>query len=224
MSGLDTAMILAAGRGERMRPLTDACPKPLLKVAGKALIEWHIEKLVAVGFQRIIINTAYLGEQIEATLGDGQRWKIQLLYSHEPQALETAGGILQALPLIKADPFLVINGDIWNDWDYQRLASLQIGDADAHLVLVANPEHHPKGDFAIDGIRLVDRPELTFSGVAVYRQRFFEALVPGRHALAPLLRTAIAAKRVTGQQQFGQWIDVGTPQRLAQLDQQLTSK
>ncbi|MGY5451963.1 N-acetylmuramate alpha-1-phosphate uridylyltransferase MurU [Agarivorans sp. MS3-6] len=223
MTALTTAMILAAGRGERMRPLTDNCPKPLLKVAGKALIEWHIDKLVAAGFKRVVINTAYLGQQIESYLGDGQRWNIELRYSHEHTALETAGGIKNALPLIAADPFLVINGDIWNDWDYKQLAKLEIGSVNAHLLMVENPPHNQAGDFAIANGKVLDRPEFTFSGVAVYRAAFFTGLQTGKQALAPLLRKAMSEQQVAGQLQPGQWVDVGTPQRLNELNNQLTN-
>lgn len=223
MSKLKTAMILAAGRGERMRPLTDNCPKPLLQVNGKALIEWHIDKLVAAGFTRVVINTAYLGQQIESYLGGGQRWNIELLYSHEHTALETAGGINKALPLIAADPFLVINGDIWNDWDYEQLAKLEMGDVKAHLLLVDNPQHNQAGDFSIENGKVLDRAEFTFSGVAVYRAAFFAGLQAGKYALAPLLRKAMSEQQVTGQLQQGQWVDVGTPQRLNDLNNQLTN-
>ncbi|WP_221075936.1 N-acetylmuramate alpha-1-phosphate uridylyltransferase MurU [Agarivorans aestuarii] len=223
MSQIRTAMILAAGRGERMRPLTDNCPKPLLKVAGKALINWHIDKLVAAGITRIVINTAYLGEMIEAHLGTGEQWGIDILYSHETSALETAGGIIKALPIIDSEQFLVINGDVWNDWDYQAICQTSQTESDAHLYLVANPSHNLQGDFSLENGKVVDKPEFTFSGVAIYHQGFFHGLPSGKQALAPLLRAAMANQQVSGQLQAGQWVDVGTPQRLQCLEQQLTN-
>ncbi len=221
MSCVNTAMILAAGRGERMRPLTDHCPKPLLKLAGKPLIEWHIEKLQAAGIQRIVVNTAYLGEQIEAHLGNGQRWGLDILYSREAQALETAGGIVQALGLLDAEQFLVVNGDVWTDWDYRALCQTKLEHSLAHLYLVNNPSHHSKGDFALQGSRVVDETALTFSGIALYNKLFFSGLAPGRRALAPLLREAMQHQQVSGQLHLGLWVDVGTPQRLQQLNQKL---
>ncbi|WP_163134524.1 N-acetylmuramate alpha-1-phosphate uridylyltransferase MurU [Agarivorans sp. Alg241-V36] len=223
MSQIRTAMILAAGRGERMRPLTDNRPKPLLKVAGKALINWHIDKLVTAGITRIVINTAYLGEMIEAHLGTGEQWGIDILYSHETSALETAGGIIKALPIIASEQFLVINGDVWNDWDYQAICQTSQAECDAHLYLVANPNHNLQGDFSLEHGKVVDKPEFTFSGVAIYHQAFFNGLPSGKQALAPLLRAAMAKQQVSGQLQAGQWVDVGTPQRLQSLEKQLTN-
>ncbi|MDO6688054.1 MULTISPECIES: N-acetylmuramate alpha-1-phosphate uridylyltransferase MurU [unclassified Agarivorans] len=225
MSQIKIAMILAAGRGERMRPLTDNCPKPLLKVAGKSLIEWHIDKLVRAGISKIVINTAYLGEQIEASVGDGQRWGIEILYSHEAAALETAGGIVNALPLIASKQFLVINGDVWNDWDYRTLCQNTVldADADAYLYLVANPAHNLTGDFSLNNGKVLDTPEFTFSGVAIYQQCFFEDATEGKQALAPMLRKAMKKQRVSGHLQHGHWVDVGTPQRLKELDKHLTN-
>lgn len=215
-------MILAAGRGERMRPLTDVTPKPLLPVAGKPLIVWHLERLARAGFRDIVINHAHLGEQIEALLGDGAAWGVRIAYSAEPQgALETAGGIANALPMLGNAPFLVVNGDIFCDWDFARA---QIGDAHAHLVLVANPSHHPDGDFALDGAKvgLGGTAQLTFSGIGIYRPGLFAGIARGQPAkLAPLLREAIAAGRVTGERHAGRWEDVGTPERLAALDAEL---
>lgn len=222
------AMILAAGRGERMRPLTDACPKPLLTVGGKSLIVWHIERLAAAGFRDLVINHAHLGEKIEAALGAGDRWGVSIRYSPEPPgALETAGGIVQALPLLDGEPFLVVNGDIFCDWDVQRAAP--VAGALAHLVLVPNPAHNPAGDFALQG-RQVDAGDtapgerLTFAGIGVYHPGLFAGLAAGQPArLAPLLRQAMARGLVSGERHDGQWVDVGTPERLAQLDREITA-
>lgn len=219
------AMILAAGRGERMRPLTDACPKPLLPVAGKPLIVWHLERLAAAGFRHVVINHAHLGEHIEALLGDGDAWGLAIRYSPEPEgALETAGGIANALPLLGDEPFLVVNGDIYCDWDPVRAA---LGAADlAHLVLVPNPRHHPRGDFTLAGARVGagEAARLTFAGIGVYRPRLFAGMARGQPAkLAPLLLAAIADGRVSGECHSGFWTDVGTPERLAQLDTELRS-
>lgn len=218
------AMILAAGRGERMRPLTDSCPKPLLCVAGKPLIVWHLERLVKAGFREVVINHAHLGEQIEALLGDGDAWGLSITYSAEPPgALETAGGIAQALSLLGDEPFLVINGDIFCDWNPAQ-ANLA-DDVLAHLVLVPNPEHHPDGDFVLDGAKVGadgTAPRLTFSGIGVYRPALFAGIVPGQVAkLAPLLREAMAQGKVSGELYRGRWTDVGTPQRLDALDAEL---
>ena len=218
------AMILAAGRGERMRPLTDHTPKPLLPVAGKPLIEYHIEKLVAAGFHRIIINHAHLGDQIESTLGDGSRWEISILYSPEPPgALETGGGIYNALPLLADEPFLVVNGDVWSDYDLSRACCPE--GMVAHLVMVDNPTHNPKGDFLLDEVGLLhqgDGSKLTFSGIGVYRRALFDGCEPGAFPLAPLLRSAMSRQAVSGEHYQGRWIDVGTPQRLRDLETLLT--
>lgn len=236
------AMILAAGLGERMRPLTDHTPKPLLPVGGKPLIVWHLERLAASGFTEVIINHAHLGAQIEDALGDGARWGLSLRYSPEPPgALETAGGIAQALPLLGEAPFLVINGDIFCDWDVAR-AHTALAPASrthlAHLVLVPNPAHHPQGDFSLangkvsagdpkivqskHGAGADGTPTFTFAGIGIYRPALFASLVRGQAAkLAPLLRQAMASSRVTGERFAGLWYDVGTPERLAQLDEEL---
>jgi len=216
-------MILAAGRGERMRPLTDRTPKPLLPVAGKPLIVWHLERLARAGCRRIVINIAHLGEHIEALLGDGDAWGLEIRYSSEPPgALETAGGIAQALPLLGDEPFLVVNGDIYCDFDFATLPALGAGDL-AHLVLVDNPAHHRQGDFALDSNRVAnDGQRLTFAGIGVYRPQLFAAIAAGERAkLAPLLTQAIDAGRVSGQMHRGRWVDVGTPERLAALDADL---
>ena len=217
------AMILAAGRGERMRPLTDHTPKPLLPVAGRALIDYHLEALARAGLREVVINHAHLGVQIEAALGNGSRHGLRISYSPEPEgALETGGGILQALSKLGPDPFLVINGDIWTDYDYARLP--QRLDGLAHLVLVDNPPQHPDGDFHLhpDG-RLHDTGgvRLTFSGIGVYHPDLFTGCEPGRFPLAPLLRRAIAQGQVSGEHFTGRWADVGTPERLRELDRAL---
>jgi MurNAc alpha-1-phosphate uridylyltransferase len=213
------AMILAAGRGERMRPLTDVTPKPLLEAGGKRLIEYHLEALRAGGFTDVVINTAHLGEQLIEALGDGQRYGLRLRYSPEPEgALETGGGIHRALPLLGDAPFLVVNGDVWCDYP---LAPRALADDDlAHLVLVDNPAHHEHGDFHLAGGRVdqAGEPRLTFSGIGYYRPELFADCTPGRFPLAPLLREAMDAGRVSGEHHGGHWSDVGTPERLAALD------
>ncbi len=216
------AMILAAGRGERMRPLTDATPKPLLEAAGRALIEYHIEALSAAGIDELVINHAHLGAQLVERLGDGRRYGVHIRYSAEPEgALETGGGIKHALPLLGREPFLVVNGDIWTDYPYTcqppgpgRLA---------HLVLVDNPPHHPTGDFSLYNGEVSDEGEhrLTFSGIGLYHPDLFEATPAGAFPLAPLLRKAMRDGRVSGEYYSGQWMDIGTPERLAELDRRL---
>lgn len=225
------AMILAAGRGARMRPLTDHTPKPLLEAGGKPLIVWHIERLVAAGLNDIVINTAWLGERLQTALGDGSRYGARLSWSPEAPALETAGGIARALPLLGPDPFLVVNGDIWCDWDFKqaadRAADLTAAQALGWLLLVDNPPHHEQGDFGLDASgHLQEHPvpgaSLTFSGIGVYQPRLFTAL-SGQEAapLAPLLRQAIRRGAVIGSHHPGQWLDIGTPERLQHLDTQL---
>lgn len=224
------AMILAAGRGERMRPLTDHTPKPLLAVAGKPLIVWHIERLARSGVKDIVINHAWLGEKIVAYLGDGTRYGVNIHYSPEAQALETAGGINQALPYLGNAPFLLINGDIWCDWDPATVINENIVSADrpAWLLLVDNPPHHPEGDFSLaeDGrLSVTGTSRLTYSGIGVYHQALFSALSSGTPApLAPLLRAAMAQNAAYGAHYKGCWIDVGTPERLADLDAQLQTQ
>ncbi|MFN4149072.1 MAG: N-acetylmuramate alpha-1-phosphate uridylyltransferase MurU [Rhodocyclaceae bacterium] len=219
-------MILAAGRGERMRPLTDRMPKPLLPVAGKPLIVWHLERLARAGFHEIVINHAHLGDEIEALLGDGEAWNVTIRYAAEPPgALETAGGIANALPLLGHAPFLVVNGDIFCDWDFARARNALEDETLAHLVLVDNPPHHPRGDFSFDGTKVGaggTAPRLTFSGIGIYRPELFAAIPRGSHApLAPLLHDAIATGRVSGERHTGRWVDVGTPERLTALDIEL---
>jgi len=219
-------MLLAAGRGERMRPLTDACPKPLLPVAGKPLIQWHLERLAAAGFREVVINLSWLGEQIAAALGDGASHGVRIQYSREPwPALETGGGIHNALPLLGPNPFLLVNGDVHADVDLGRLRLAQ-GDV-GQLVLVPNPEHNPRGDFWLDQAgRIVPQPtagasRMTYSGIAVLSPELFAGASPGRFPLLPLLQRALDAGRLGGQRHAGRWIDVGTPERLASLDAEL---
>lgn len=218
------AFILAAGRGERMRPLTDHTPKPLLQAGGKPLIVWHLERLASAGFRDVVINHAHLGQQIEAALGDGRPWGLNIRYSPEPPgALETAGGIANALPLLGDEAFLVINGDIWCDWDVRRAHCLS--DRLAHLVLVANPAHHAGGDFSLTGdrVRFASGGEtLTYAGIGIFSPAFFQDVRPGSVLkLRPLLDAAIASGTLTGERYRGRWVDVGTPERLAQLDAEL---
>jgi len=223
------AMILAAGRGERMRPLTDHLPKPLLPVAGKPLIVWHLEKLAATGITEIVINHAWLGQRIEQTLGDGAAFGVRIQYSPEPVALETAGGIATALPFLGTEPFLVMNGDIWCDWNpahaFAIVEQLKQTDHLAWLLLVNNPEHHPQGDFGLlkDGHLSAQASTLnTFSGIGVYSPALFAKTTPGQPAkLAPLLRSAMAERRIIGKLHKSFWLDVGTPERLAALEYKL---
>jgi MurNAc alpha-1-phosphate uridylyltransferase len=222
-------MLLAAGRGERMRPLTDHTPKPLLEVAGKPLIVWHIEKLVTAGISELVINHAHLGAQIVKTLGDGSRFGARIQYSPEAHALETAGGIANALPLLGGAPFAVINGDIFCDYDFaalhRRAAALNSSGDAAHLVLVDNPPQHPDGDFSLTDDRVTDgNVRLTFSGIGIYQPELFASIPRGSIApLAPLLRAQIALGQVSGEHHAGLWVDVGTPQRLAELDRQVAT-
>ncbi|HHW4402316.1 TPA: N-acetylmuramate alpha-1-phosphate uridylyltransferase MurU [Aeromonas hydrophila] len=218
------AMILAAGRGERMRPLTDLLPKPLLAVGGKPLIVHHIEKLKAAGVTELVINHAWLGHKLVESLGDGRALGVTIHWSAEESALETAGGIVQALPLLGADPFLVINGDTWLDLDYHTLVSQPLGDDLAHLWLVPNPPQHPSGDFALQEGRVVDTPAFTFSGVGLYDPAAFAGLTPGARKLAPLLRDWMAQGRVGGSLLAGEWRDIGTVARLQALDDQLQGR
>lgn len=215
------AMLLAAGRGERMRPLTDLLPKPLLAVGGKPLIVHHIEKLRSAGVTELVINHAWLGHRLVEVLGDGSPFGVTLHWSAEKSALETAGGIIQALPLLGTEPFLVINGDTWLDLDYRSLVNQPLGDDLAHLWLVPNPPQHPTGDFALQAGKVTDTPALTFSGVGIYRPAAFTGLDKGARKLAPLLREWIAQGRVGGSLLAGEWRDIGTVDRLRELDEQL---
>lgn len=217
------AMILAAGRGERMRPLTDHTPKPLLPVAGRPLIEHTINQLVSAGFTEIVINHAHLGQQMEDKLGNGAQLGAKIDYSPEgEQALETAGGIINALPLLGNEPFLVVNGDIATDFPFAELKNIPVDLA--HIVLIDNPPHHPQGDFALDisgNVIENDNQRYTFSGIGLYHPDLFSKTPPGKSKLAPLLREAIAAKKATGQHYSGFWMDIGTPERLQELDRHL---
>jgi len=217
------AIVLAAGRGERMRPLTDSTPKPLLPVAGKPLIVYHLEALARAGIRDVVINLSWLGECIRAALGDGTRYGVRIAYSEEgPVALETAGGIFNALPLLAPGPFLVVNGDIWTDLDLRRLR-IEEG-AHARLILVPNPEHHPGGDFGLDGDFVVERAtdRFTYSGVGLYRPEFFAGCIPGKFPLLPLLKRAMAARMLRGELYRGDWCDVGSPARLDELEKRVS--
>ena len=236
-------MILAAGRGTRMAPLTDHCPKPLIPLVDKPLIVHHLEKLAAAGFHDVVINHAYLGEQLEAQLQDGTQWNLRIQYSPEQTALETAGGIARALPLLMDSPtdnapFLVINGDVWTDTDYRAFQAVPLeATTQAYVWLTANPEHNPEGDFVLTHDGLVQskalteatnhlEPCLTFSGISLLRPALFAKLPQGDKMqtpspLAPLLRHAMQSQQVQGSQLAGDWVDVGTPQRLAELEQRL---
>lgn len=221
------AMILAAGKGERMRPLTLTTPKPLLQAGGQPLIGYHLQRLHDAGFRDIVVNHAWLGDKIEQALGDGGAYKVHIHYSREQEPLETAGGIRQALPLLTdggEDWFIVINGDIWCDFDLRQLVPPSNPDIRAVLVLTDNPEHNPGGDFQLGDGNLVhsDGPaKLTFAGISLLHRTLFESLEPGVHPLAPLLRQAMANNQVAGLHHQGQWLDIGTPERLAALDHQL---
>jgi len=217
-------MILAAGRGERMRPLTDAIPKVLLEVRGKPLIVWSIEALARSGVREIVINHAHLGHMIEAALGDGRRFGVAIRYSREAEPLETAGGVAQALPLLGDEPFLVVNGDLFCDFDFSRLVGTALEQNLAHLVLVANPPHHPQGDFALNGMQVSEsgRTKLTFSGIGLYRPELFSSIRPGsKGQIASLLRAAMARGLVSGELHRGVWHDVGTPARLSALNERV---
>lgn len=223
-------MILAAGRGERMRPLTDRVPKPMLIAGGKPLIVWMIEALRRAGITDIVVNHAHLGHLIESGLGDGKAFGVELRYSRETEALETAGGIRKALPLLGGDPFLVVNGDVYSDYDLTLLAdaalTLQRGGALAQLVMVENPPHHPAGDFSLSGdvLRPADGPTFTFSGMGAYHPAIFEPVVAGEKArLAPLLKQPMSEGRVKGVLHGGYWTDVGTPERLSELNDRLSA-
>ena len=212
-------MVLAAGRGERLRPLTDHTPKPLLLVRGKPLLVWHLEALARAGVREVVINLAWLGETIRRALGGGDQYGLQIQYSEEPAgALEVGGGIFQALPLLGPGPFIVVNGDTYTDLDFAKLAIAPT--ALAHLVLVPNPEHHRNGDFVLQGheVSAGAAPRLTYSGIGLYRPELFARCAAGRFPLLPLLQEAIAARRLSGERYDGRWTDVGSAQRLAALN------
>ena len=216
------AMILCAGRGERMRPLTDTLPKPLLEVRGKPLIVWHIEKLVKAGFKEIIINIAHLGYKIPQALGDGSRWGVNIIYSDEQEsgALESAGGIVKALPLLGDEPFLVVNGDVFCDYAFD--VNFNLENNLAHLILVPNPEHNKNGDFGLKNASVLNQDDIqyTFSGIGYYNPKLFENLEVTKSALAPLLRAEIENKNISGELFSGTWHDIGTPQRLKEINKQ----
>lgn len=235
------ALVFCAGLGERMRPLTDTTPKPLLRACGKPLVAWHLERLAAIGVREVVINTSWLAAQFPRVLGDGSRWGLALHFLHEGDTpLETGGGMHNALPLLCGDgdtPFLAINGDIWCDFDLARLPASPRGDA--HLVLVDNPPHHPGGDFVLGGDGSVagdGSPKLTFAGIGVYRRGLFDGwratigerpgvdARPPRFPIAPLLRAAMQRGAVTGERHCGRWTDVGTPERLARLESELQAE
>jgi len=217
------AMILAAGRGERMRPLTDELPKPLLKAGPHRLIEYHLYQLADAGFHEVVINVAWLGEKIIEHIGNGEQYGLQIHYSNEgDQALETAGGIVKALSLLGEQPFVVINGDVWTDYAYAKLKDFKLSGL-AHLLLVNNPGHNLQGDFAIEHNRVLNQGEqkFTFSGIGVYSPDFFKGMSQGKAPLAPMLREAIERGQVSGEVYQGRWLDIGTPQRLQQLEELL---
>ena len=220
------AMILAAGLGTRMQPLTNHLPKPLLSVGGKPLIVWHLERLKRNGFQDIVINIAWLGHKIPEMLGRGEQFGLSIEYSDEQEelALETAGGIIKALPILGADPFLVINGDVWCDYEYMPTSPLLDSDL-AHLILVDNPSHNPNGDFLLKSGRVYSSgdPKLTYAGIAYYHPDFFKQQTYGKQALLPVMRDAMESGLVSGDQHKGVWQDIGTPERLAELDHSLQS-
>lgn len=220
------AMLLAAGKGTRMLPLTATTPKPLLKAGGRSLIEHQILKLKAAGFTEFVINHAWLGAQIEAALGDGRQLGVAIQWSREGEPFETAGGIVRALPLLGMESFAIVNADVWTDYPFVKLRSALAATDLAHLVLVPNPEHHPRGDFSLSAGRLTEAAEsqrYTYSGIAVFHPQLFAGLGEGKAPLLPVLRKAIGLGRASGEIFGGDWIDVGTPERLAALDRQLTS-
>jgi MurNAc alpha-1-phosphate uridylyltransferase len=217
------AMILAAGRGKRLRPLTDKIPKPLIKVAGKSLIEYHLQNLADAGIKQIIINTAWLAEKIHAQLGNGANYGVSITYSDEGEALNTAGGIINALPLLGNEPFLVVNGDIWCDFNFSELTPLKPG-IQAHIILVDNPEHNQQGDFSLQDkqIRTSGKTMYTYSGIGIYSADFFAEQDPGFAPLAPIIKSKSKDGLISGQYYDGQWADVGTIERLQELEQQLS--
>lgn len=218
------AMILAAGLGNRMRPLTLYTPKPLLEVGGKPLIVWHIEKLRDIGVTDIVINSAWLADKLIGTLGDGSQYGVTIHWTREEEGLETAGGIINALPLLGAEPFILVNGDVWTTMDFAPLLNVQLGENLAHLVLVDNPQQHPNGDFtlahdqAFTFAQNIQGESLTFSGVSVIHPKMFDGLAAGKRPLAPLLKEAMLLQRCAASKLIGAWVDVGTPERLTTLD------
>ncbi len=224
------AMILAAGLGNRMRPLTLTTPKPLLAVAGRPLIVWHIQALAKIGIRDIVINAAWLKEKLVDALGDGSQFGVNITWSLEHEGLETAGGIIQALPALGDQPFLLVNGDVWTRYDFQELSQRQLHDGDlAHLVLVENPPQHPNGDFLLADGRVATFEQassgeaLTFSGLSLLSPKLFAGLEQGKRPLAPLLKAAMQQGQVSGEKMSSAWVDVGTPERLQQLDDKITA-
>lgn len=221
------AMILAAGLGSRMRPLTLYTPKPLLEVGGKPLIVWHIEKLKNIGVTEIIINSAWLADKLITSLGDGSKFGVTIRWTREEEGLETAGGIINALPLLGGKPFILVNGDVWTTMDFEPLRHIKPGSDLAHLVFVDNPRQHPNGDFTLFNQRAftfeqeVEGENLTFSGISVIHPRLFEGLESGKRPLAPLLKQAMLEEKVSAEKLQGAWVDVGTPERLSELDLQI---
>lgn len=221
------AMILAAGLGNRMRPLTLYTPKPLLEVGGKPLIVWHIEKLKKIGVTEIVINSAWLADKLISSLGDGSKFGVDIRWTREDEGLETAGGIINALPLLGTDPFILVNGDVWTTMDFEGLRHIKLNDDLAHLVLVDNPKQHPEGDFTLlDGRAFtfdqdVTGENLTFSGLSVIHPKLFDGLEAGKRPLAPLLKQAMHNQKISGEKLKGAWVDVGTPERLMELDLQI---
>ncbi|WP_173910434.1 N-acetylmuramate alpha-1-phosphate uridylyltransferase MurU [Acinetobacter sp. Marseille-Q1618] len=221
------AMILAAGLGNRMRPLTLYKPKPLLEVGGKALIVWHIEKLQKIGVTEIVINSAWLADILIGTLGDGSQFGVTIRWTREDEGLETAGGIINALPLLGSDPFILVNGDVWTTFDFANLLNIQLGEDLAHLVFVENPSQHPKGDFTLANGRAytfdqgMQGENLTFSGISVIDPKMFNGLEQGKRPLAPLLKQGMLDAKVSAEKMSAAWVDVGTPERLSALDLQI---
>lgn len=221
------AMILAAGLGTRMRPLTLYKPKPLLEVGGKPLIVWHIEKLKSIGVSEIVINSAWLADVLIGALGDGSQFGVNILWTREEEGLETAGGIINALPLLGTEPFILVNGDVWTTFDFADLLNINLQDDLAHLIFVENPTQHLKGDFTLKEGRAftfeqnVEGENLTFSGVSVIHPKMFDDLKQGKRPLAPLLKEAMLNGKVSAEKMQTAWIDVGTPERLAALDLQI---
>ena len=221
------AMILAAGLGSRMRPLTLYKPKPLLEVGGKPLIVWHIEKLKNIGVTEIIINSAWLADKLIGALGDGSKFGVRILWTREDEGLETAGGIINALPLLGDKPFILVNGDVWTTMDFEPLRHIKLGEDLAHLFFVENPKQHPEGDFTLLNGRAfnfdqkIEGENLTFSGVSVIDPQLFKGLEAGKRPLAPLLKQAMLDEKISAEKLQGVWVDVGTPERLMELDLQI---
>ena len=221
------AMILAAGLGNRMRPLTLYTPKPLLEVGGKPLIVWHIEKLKNIGVTEIIINSAWLADKLIGALGDGSKFGVRILWTREDEGLETAGGIINALPLLGDKPFILVNGDVWTTMDFEPLRHIKLGEDLAHLFFVDNPKQHPEGDFTLLNGRAfnfdqkIEGENLTFSGVSVIDPQLFKGLEAGKRPLAPLLKQAMLDEKISAEKLQGVWVDVGTPERLMELDLQI---